>query len=113
LDPVLGRFDHIVAMDSLIHYPAPYLVAMVAALSSRSDGSLLFTVAPRTAALMLMHAVGQLFPRRNRAPAIEPIDDAALRRRLAAEPRLAGWRPAQTRRVARGFYISQALELRG
>lgn len=113
LDPSLGRFDHIVAMDSLIHYPTPDLVAMVTALASRSDGSLLFTVAPRTAALMLMHAVGRLFPRSNRAPAIEPVSDGALRRRLAAEPLLAGWRPVQTRRIARGFYISQALELRG
>jgi magnesium-protoporphyrin O-methyltransferase len=112
LDPALGRFDHIVAMDSLIHYPAPDLVAMVIALASRSDSSLLFTVAPRTMALMLMHAVGRMFPRRNRAPAIEPVDDGALRRRLAAEPSLAGWRPVHTRRVARGFYISQALELR-
>jgi magnesium-protoporphyrin O-methyltransferase len=112
LDPALGRFDHIVAMDSLIHYPVPDLVAIVTVLASRSEGSLLFTVAPRTAALMLMHAVGRLFPRRNRAPAIEPIDDGTLRRRLAAEPRLAGWRPVQTQRIARGFYISQALELR-
>ena len=27
LDPALGRFDYVVAMDSLIHYPAPDIVA--------------------------------------------------------------------------------------
>jgi magnesium-protoporphyrin O-methyltransferase len=112
LEPALGRFDHVVAMDSLIHYPAPDIVAMLSVLAGRTDRSLLFTFAPRTAALALMHASGRLFPRRDRAPAIEPVGENAIRRRLALEPALAPWLPVQTRRVARGFYISQALELR-
>jgi magnesium-protoporphyrin O-methyltransferase len=112
LEPALGRFDHVVAMDSLIHYSAPDIVAIASALASRIDRSLLFTIAPRTAALTVMHAVGRLFPRRDRAPAIEPVGESAFRRRLAAEPGLAAWRRVQTRRIARGFYISQALELR-
>jgi magnesium-protoporphyrin O-methyltransferase len=57
-----------------------------------------------------MHAVGTLFPRRDRAPAIEPVGPAALQRRIDAA--LDGWKQAQSLRVSRGFYISQALELR-
>jgi magnesium-protoporphyrin O-methyltransferase len=111
LDPGLGHFDHVVAMDSLIHYDAPDMVRMIAGLAARSATSLLVTFAPRTPLLGAMHALGQLFPRGHRSPAIEPIAEDALRRRLVADPRLAGWRPARTARVARGFYISQALEI--
>jgi magnesium-protoporphyrin O-methyltransferase len=111
LDPAFGRFDHIVAMDSLIHYPARDTVRALSELGSRAQRSLLFTFAPRTAALSLMHAVGRLFPYGDRAPAIEPIGEAAIRHRIAAEPGLDAWRAARTARIARGFYISQAMEL--
>lgn len=111
LDPVLGRFDHVVAMDSLIHYCAPDVVRALTALASRTEASLLFTFAPRTPALTLMHAAGRLFPRGDRAPAIEPVGEDALRRRIGAEPGLDGFRPGRTERIATGFYTSQALEL--
>jgi magnesium-protoporphyrin O-methyltransferase len=110
LASTLGRFDHVVAMDSLIHYETADMVEALAGLAGRTD-HLLFTFAPRTPALALMHAVGRLFPRRDRAPAIQPVSETALRRRLAAEPRLAGWRTAHGERVASGFYTSHALEL--
>jgi len=111
LDPGLGRFDHVVAMDSLIHYPARVTVDAVARLAARTDRSVLFTFAPRTAMLAAMHTVGRLFPRGERAPAIEPVGAQAIGRKLAGAPELAGWRQARTQRIATGFYISQALEL--
>jgi len=107
----LGRFDHAVAMDSLIHYPTRDVVAALSSLASFVDGSILFTFAPRTALLALMHATGRLFPRADRAPAIEPVAPAALQRTLAAAPALSCWPTARTLRVSRGFYTSQALEL--
>jgi magnesium-protoporphyrin O-methyltransferase len=114
LAPDLGEFDHVVAMDSLIHYPVGEVARAVGELARRARGSVLFTFAPRTPALTVMHAVGRLFPRGDRAPAIEPASLGAITRRLAASADFAGWRVGRTRRVARGFYISQALEvLRG
>lgn len=109
LDPALGRFDHVVAMDSLIHYTAPDVVGALAGLTARTGSSVLFTFAPRTPALALMHAVGRVFPRGNRAPAIEPVGEVALRRLIAMD--LAKWRPARSARIASGFYTSQVLEL--
>jgi magnesium-protoporphyrin O-methyltransferase len=111
LDPAHGRFDHVVCMDSLIHYRAPDAVRVLAGLAARADRSILFTFAPRTAPLAVMHAVGRLFPRGDRAPSIEPVAEAALRRLIGADPALAGWRIGRTRRVVSGFYTSQALEL--
>lgn len=111
LDPALGTFDHVVAMDSFIHYAAPDIVRMLCLLAARTTHSVLFTVAPRTPALTLMHAVGRAFPRADRAPAIEPVSERTLLRLIAAEPKLAGWRVGRRERVSRGFYILQAMEL--
>jgi magnesium-protoporphyrin O-methyltransferase len=110
-DPALGRFDHVVAMDSLIHYRPEDTARVLAGLAPRVDGSLLFTFAPRTPLLTAMHAVGRLFPRGDRAPSIVPVAEAHLRRLIAAERALDGATPGRTHRVASGFYTSQALEL--
>lgn len=106
-----GRFDHAVAMDSLIHYGTADAVAALARIAARTEHSIVFTFAPRTPALALMHAVGRLFPRGERAPAIEPVGEGALHRQLMAAQDLQGWRLGRTRRVQSGFYTSQALEL--
>lgn len=110
LDPALGEFDHIVAMDSLIHYQSRDAVKAIAGLAARARKSVLLTLAPRTPLLAAMHAVGRFFPRSDRAPSIEPVSDMHLRTLVANEPGLAGWKLARTRRIARGFYISQAWE---
>jgi magnesium-protoporphyrin O-methyltransferase len=112
LDPALGSFDHVVAMDSLIHYNAADMVRVVASWSQRTRHSMLFTFAPRNPMLATMRAVGRLFPRANRAPWIEPVAEASLRSMLAADGNLAAWQAARTQRVVSGFYTSQALELR-
>lgn len=111
LDKGLGHFDHVVAMDSLIHYTPTDKVKMLAQLADRTRESIIFTFAPRTPALTMMHAVGRFFPRSDRAPAIEPVDAGVLRRHLATEPALARWNSGRTQRIASGFYISQAMEL--
>ena len=109
LDPALGRFDHVVAMDSLIHYRAFDIVDTVGALAERTRGSLAFTFAPQTPALKAMHVAGKLFPRGDRSPAIEPVRERLLRHLLAsASP---GQRVARDRRVMTAFYKSHALEL--
>jgi magnesium-protoporphyrin O-methyltransferase len=112
LEPPGGPFDHTVAMDSLIHYQTRDAVNAIAALASRTKRSLIITFAPRTPLLAVMHATGRLFPRKDRAPAIEPVRVASLMDLIADHPRLQGWEIGRTLRVKRGFYISQALELR-
>ena len=110
-DPALGEFDHIVAMDSLIHYDADDALRVLKGWSQRTRRSMIFTFAPSTPVLATMHAVGRLFPRGDRAPAIEPVAEKLLRRKLAHDPALGGWQAGRSERVASGFYTSQALEL--
>jgi magnesium-protoporphyrin O-methyltransferase len=111
LDPTLGKFDFIVAMDSVIHYRSADVVRIFAGLATRARHSLLVTFAPRTPALTLMHAVGRAFPRQNRAPAIEPVAETYLKRLIADHPDLEDWSIGRSRRVASSFYKSHALEL--
>jgi magnesium-protoporphyrin O-methyltransferase len=111
LDETLGRFDHVVAMDSLIHYASRDVTKAVARMAARTDRSILFTFAPRTTLLTVMHTVGKAFPRSDRAPAIVPVTEGGLRRLVAAEPGLSGWQVGRTERIASGFYTSQALEV--
>lgn len=110
-DPALGRFDHVVAMDSLIYYSLDDVVRILAGYSSRTARSIVFTFAPKTKLLTSMWAVGRLFPRGDRAPTIEPLSERRLRHRIAQEPALAGWCVGRSERISCGFYISQAMEL--
>jgi magnesium-protoporphyrin O-methyltransferase len=98
-------------MDSLIHYRAPDMARLVGSFAGRTKSKIIFTFAPRTPMLSVMHGVGRLFPRGDRAPAIEPVGAKAISRRLMEEPALSGWKIGQSERVASGFYTSHALEL--
>lgn len=111
LDPAHGRFDFAVAMDSLIHYGVGDIARALATLADRTGERIVFTVAPRTPALSLMHSAGKLFPRQDRSPAIVPVTTARLRHETGALAGLDQWRLAEGRRVKSGFYISQAMEL--
>lgn len=111
LDPALGDFDYVVAMDSLIHYQPWDMVHAYAALAPRTRRALLVTHAPWTPVLGTLQAVGRLFPQSDRAPRIVPVHAGLLRVAVTTDRRLAGWGLGRTRRVSRGFYKSQALEL--
>ncbi len=111
LDPALGRFDYVVAMDSLIHYHPRDTVRALGGLAARAERGVLFTFAPRTATLSVMHAVGRMFPRGDRAPAIEPVRERTIARLIEEQPDLTAWRHARTHRVMTGFYMSQAKEV--
>jgi magnesium-protoporphyrin O-methyltransferase len=110
-DAGLGEFDHVVAMDSLIHYGTEDAIRVLQAWSPRVRASMVFTFAPSSPLLLAMHAVGRLFPRGDRAPAIEPVAEGELRRMLATDDGLARWQPGRTLRISSGFYTSQAFEL--
>ncbi len=107
-DPAHGRFDAVIAMDSLIHYRTPDLAGALARLAPRTARTV-FTVAPRTRMLMAMWWAGKLFPRSDRSPMIVPQDA----RRLAAALRDAGVAAALEpgRTVSSGFYTSRAMVL--
>jgi magnesium-protoporphyrin O-methyltransferase len=120
LDPSLGEFDHVVAMDSLIHYEASDIVRTLSGLGVRTRHSMLMTFAPATPLLRTARMIGLMFPRSDRAPAIVPTGERDLHRRISRDVAMnavpnamsdLAWKTGRTQRVAKAFYISQALEL--
>lgn len=112
LHPSHGRFDHVVCMDSLIHYYAPDTTKVLAGLCSRTEKSVVFTFAPNNPLLATAIVVGRLFPKSDRAPFIQPVSADKLRGLIAAELRLADFKAVRTQKISSGFYTSQAMELR-
>jgi magnesium-protoporphyrin O-methyltransferase len=110
LDAQLGKFDHVVAMDSVIHYETKDAVSALSRLAERTSASIAFTFAPRTPLLAAMIAVGRLLPRSNRAPWLEPMAREKLLVLMAQDVRLEGWKHSRDERVSSGFYKSQAME---
>ena len=110
LDPALGHFDHVVAMDSIIHYQTEDAVHALAQLAQRTTGSMVFTFAPRTPLLAAMITVGRLFPRGDRAPWLEPMAEEKIAALMSANTNLDAWTCGRSQRVSSGFYKSQAME---
>jgi magnesium-protoporphyrin O-methyltransferase len=105
LQPSLGRFDYVVAMDSLIHYQPKDAASALSKLRHGTSEKILFTIAPKTPVLVAMHLAGKLFPRSDRSPQIVPTAVSALDRELGQSLTTLG-------RVNTAFYKSQAMELR-
>jgi magnesium-protoporphyrin O-methyltransferase len=110
-DMVLGHFDYAVAMDSLIHYDVADGVQTLEAMAKQINRKMVFTFAPKTPLLALMHATGRFFPRADRAPAIEPVSPKGLVRHLQDVGMMQDWDMGRSHRVDVGFYKSHALEL--
>ena len=102
----LGNFDHVVAMDSLIHYGVDDIMSVLRAWSSRTK-HIVFTFAPGTPLLRTMHIAGKMFPRSDRSPAIRPVSEKVLSRAITST--MPGWTIDFTERVSSGFYKSQAM----
>lgn len=111
LDDRHGAFDHVVAMDSMIHYRTADLIEMLGRLTSRTTTSIIFTHAPRTALLMAMHTVGQIFPRGNRSPSIVPVATKTVHKTVRGHEKFDNWTVGRNRQINSGFYLSCAQEL--
>lgn len=112
LDEAYGDFDYVIGMDSMIHYCAKDMLVVLEKLSPRVSEKILFTFAPSTLPLELMIRIGRLFPRKDRAPFIEPISYAKLHKSINQSPWFVDWETPFTHLVSSGFYKSQLMELK-
>jgi magnesium-protoporphyrin O-methyltransferase len=110
LSPEHGWFDHVVCMDSLIHYDTPDIARAFETLAQRTRHSVLFTFAPHTPLLATAHALGRWFPRSDRSPQLSPVRQSALHQHIVQAVQGQGWQPQRMQRIASGFYTSQAWE---
>ena len=111
LTRIFGRFDAVVAMDSIIHYTPKQAIEALETLAGNTDRKIVFTHVPRTPLLQTMYLAGKLFPRRDRSPVIEPVASDWLSEELEAKIGADGWSFGKSVRVSSGFYNSQAMEI--
>jgi magnesium-protoporphyrin O-methyltransferase len=111
LDDGLGEFDYVVGMDSMIHYCAADMLVVLEKLAPRVSKKIVFTFAPSTLPLEVMIRVGRLFPRKDRAPFIEPISQVKLSKLINQSPWFVDWKIPHTQLVSSGFYKSQLMEI--
>ena len=100
----LGKFDYIVAMDSLIYYSLNDLTRILTELKQRTDQEIIFTVAPRTKLLQVMWYVGKLAPKGDKSPVMVPQSLAKISKSLAGIADI-----NDLGRISSGFYISQGV----
>ncbi len=109
LDPAFGDFDHIVLMDSIIHYDSNEGFELIRQLGKRCKKSMIFTFAPYTPILGTMISLGRFFPKSDRAPSIVPMREEYVFKKINED--LSSWRIERVNRVSKGFYKSEAVEL--
>ena len=100
----LGKFDYIVAMDSLIYYSLNDLTRILSELKQRTDREIIFTVAPRTKLLQVMWYVGKLAPKGDKSPVMVPQSLTKISKSLAGIADI-----NDLGRISSGFYISQGV----
>ena len=109
LTRIFGRFDAVVAMDSIIHYTPQQAVEALMTMAGNTETKIVFTHVPRTPLLQTMYLAGKLFPRRDRSPVIEPVASEWLITHLSSQIGTDGWSFGKSVRVSSGFYNSQAI----
>jgi magnesium-protoporphyrin O-methyltransferase len=107
VNPNLGNFDYVIAMDSLIYYSKTDLMSLLVELSSRTSHSIFFTLAPKTMLLMMMWYLGKIAPKGDRSPVMVPQSLKAISRELDANLQL-----IDLGVINSGFYISHAIGCR-
>ncbi|GFE64636.1 magnesium protoporphyrin IX methyltransferase [Litoreibacter roseus] len=103
----LGRFDYVLAMDSMIYYDKGDIGSILAQFAPRLSEKMIFTLPPRTALLMAMWRVGKLFPRSDRSPIMVPHTAQGIAH--AARDAGTTGKIAHVETVNCGFYHSMAL----
>lgn len=98
------KFDLITCLDVLIYYPEAELSRIITNLAAMHDptkpGRIIFTYAPASLPLRLMHKIGRLFPHKQRATSLEIIGKEAVCRALAQ----AGFNLKRQQHFSKGFY---------
>lgn len=106
LESLEGRYDVVVCLDVLIHYPREEARAMIRHLASLADKRLLISFAPRTLYFDFLKRVGELFPGPSKATRAYLHAEADIEDAL----RQAGWRVANRGFISTQFYFAKLFD---
>lgn len=107
LESLTGRYDTVVCLDVLIHYPQDKAADMIRHLSDLAESRLILSFAPKTLGYSLLKKVGEFFPgpsKTTRAYLHKESDVLGILTDL-------GWSLNRNAMTKTRFYFSRLLEL--
>ncbi|KAL0380293.1 UNVERIFIED_CONTAM: Magnesium protoporphyrin IX methyltransferase, chloroplastic [Sesamum angustifolium] len=106
LESLDGKYDTVVCLDVLIHYPQNKADAMIAHLASLAKDRLILSFAPKTIYYDLLKRVGELFPGPSKATRAYLHAEADVERALQK----IGWKIRKRGLITTQFYFSRIVE---
>lgn len=106
LESLNGKYDTVVCLDVLIHYPQNKADAMISHLASLAENRLILSFAPKTFYYSLLKRIGELFPGPSKATRAylhaEADVEAALQK--------VGWKIQKRGLITTQFYFAKLIE---
>lgn len=106
LESLDGKYNTVVCLDVLIHYPQSKADAMIAHLASLAEERLILSFAPKTFYYDLLKRVGELFPGPSKATRAYLHAEADVERALQK----VGWRIRKRGLTTTQFYFAKLIE---
>lgn len=106
LESLDGKYDTVVCLDVLIHYPQEKAEGMIAHLASLAERRLLLSFAPKTFYFDLLKRVGELFPGPSKATRAYLHTDKDVERALEK----VGWTVRKRGFINTQFYFANLIE---
>lgn len=106
LETLSGRYNTVICLDVLIHYPQDKADQMISHLCSMADSRLILSFAPRTLALSLLKKIGSFFPGASKATRAYLHREADVIKILESN----GFRVQRQAMTRTRFYFSRILE---
>ncbi|KAK4757495.1 hypothetical protein SAY87_018796 [Trapa incisa] len=106
LESLNGKYDTVVCLDVLIHYPQNKADGMIAHLASLAENRLILSFAPKTFYYNLLKRVGELFPGPSKATRAYLHAEADVERAL----RKVGWKIRKRGLITTQFYFARLVE---
>lgn len=106
LESLDGKYDTVVCLDVLIHYPQSKADGMIAHLASLANNRLILSFAPKTFYYDLLKRVGELFPGPSKATRAYLHSEADVERALQK----VGWTIRKRGLITTQFYFARLIE---
>ncbi|KAB2020231.1 hypothetical protein ES319_D07G053900v1 [Gossypium barbadense] len=106
LESLDGKYDTVVCLDVLIHYPQNKADGMIAHLASLAENRLILSFAPKTFYYDLLKRIGELFPGPSKATRAYLHAEADVERALNK----VGWKIRKRGLITTQFYFARLVE---
>jgi magnesium-protoporphyrin O-methyltransferase len=106
LESLTGKYNTVICLDVLIHYPTEDAANMIAHLASLSEDRLILSFAPKTFWLTILKKIGEFFPGPSKTTRAYQHKEEDIRRIFIDN----GFAIARTEMTSTSFYYSRLIE---